>query len=142
MELLDGKIIDGRNRYLACKQLGIEPKTVKVTPENPVSYVVSKNLHRRHLNASQCAMAAARAMPFYTEAAKGRQKQRKGKQPGASVENLPQLSEGKARDQAGRDFEVSGKSVDMARKVLDKGTPQLVKAVAACRVAVGAAARS
>ena len=139
MELLDGKIIDGRNRYLACKQLGIEPKTVKVTPENPVSYVVSKNLHRRHLNASQCAMAAARAIGFYEKAAKKRMLRGKKADP---VENLPQGSAGKARDQAGRDFQVSGKSVDMARKVLDKGTPQLVKAVAACRVAVGAAARS
>ena len=148
VELLDGKIIDGRNRYRACEQLGIEVRTVKVNTEDPAAYVISRNLHRLHLSPSQRAMASAGSIGFYEEAADKRLQASGGDKKSAKAKrksgraNLPDPNKGRARDQAGRDFEVSGKSVDMARKVLDKGTPQLVKAVAACRVAVGAAARS
>lgn len=57
----DGLILDGRNRARACEQLGVEPITAewdrKGTPE---AFVVSMNLHRRHLNESQRAMIAKR----------------------------------------------------------------------------------
>ena len=55
----EGKILDGRNRWEACAMLGIEPKTVEYTGNDPISFVLSKNLHRRHLNESQRAMVAA-----------------------------------------------------------------------------------
>ena len=43
---------------------------------------------------------------------------RKGDQPGASVENVPQLSEGEARDQAGKAVGVSGKLIDQAAEAV------------------------
>ena len=49
----------------------------------------------------------------FAKRAKERQRARKGKQPGASSDNCPHLSEedeGKASDQAGKPFGVSGKS--------------------------------
>jgi len=39
-------------------ELGIEPKTREYDDSEPLKYVVSKNLHRRHLSASQRAMIA------------------------------------------------------------------------------------
>jgi ParB-like chromosome segregation protein Spo0J len=57
----DGKIIDGRNRYLACRELGIEPKIKEWEPVNGaelVDFVISLNLQRRHLTASQKALVA------------------------------------------------------------------------------------
>jgi ParB-like chromosome segregation protein Spo0J len=55
--LLDGKILDGRNRLKACKLALVEPRFVEVTSADlggsASDYVVSKNLHRRHLNAKQ-----------------------------------------------------------------------------------------
>jgi len=60
--LFEGKILDGRNRYTACLDLGIEPAYIEwhENGSNPLDYVISKNLHRRHLNESQRAVIAAK----------------------------------------------------------------------------------
>jgi ParB-like chromosome segregation protein Spo0J len=56
----DGRIIDGRNRWLACQKAGVEcrPRTYEKGDETIVSFVVSKNLHRRHLTTAQRAAVA------------------------------------------------------------------------------------
>ena len=57
--LHDGKILDGRNRYLACKELGIVPETKTFNGGDPLAFVLSENLRRRHLTTSQRAALAA-----------------------------------------------------------------------------------
>src|SRR5262245_29143715 len=54
--LYEGKIIDGRNRYRALQQLGREIKVQTYTGDDPIGFVLSANLHRRHLNEGQRAM--------------------------------------------------------------------------------------
>jgi hypothetical protein len=57
----DGKILDGRNRYRAMQALGWSGVVIcsdahaEVLPErfNPLAWVISANLHRRHLTADQ-----------------------------------------------------------------------------------------
>ena len=74
--LAEGKIIDGRSRYAACKIAGVEPITRwwgGADKASLVSFVISLNLHRRHLTPSQCAAVAADVEPFYAAEAKGRQ---------------------------------------------------------------------
>src|SRR5262245_65022664 len=61
IELQDGKILDGRRRYLACKKAKIEGRFISVSVTDPVAYVVSLNIQRRHLTPSQLSMCAARA---------------------------------------------------------------------------------
>lgn len=59
--LLDDQILDGRNRYRACEAANVEP--IYQDWDNngdPRTFVISKNLHRRHLNESQRAMIAAK----------------------------------------------------------------------------------
>lgn len=131
IELLGGKVIDGRRRTLACRKAGVQPKYKTVVVANPVAYVVSLNLHRRHLTAAQRGMIAAEAREMFDRAAKERQRAAGGdRKSGSVVEQItPPISAGKARDQVGKLFKVSGPTVDRATKVLRRAAPEVVQAV-------------
>lgn len=141
IELLDGKILDGRRRYMACRMAEVEPLCKSVRVDDPVAHVLSLNLKRRQLTPSQKAMVAARAKQYYVDQAKERQKLSEGRGR-KGVENLPHLLDvkGKARDQAGKAAGVSGKLVDFGAKVLAHGAPELIQAVDEGRMAVSTAA--
>jgi len=51
------QILDGWHRWSACQRANITPKFVTYGGDNPIDYVKSKNLNRRHLSESQRAMA-------------------------------------------------------------------------------------
>lgn len=54
-------LIDGRNRRRACEELGVEPSTKTLgDDEDPATYILAANIHRRHLSATQRAFVAAR----------------------------------------------------------------------------------
>ena len=53
-----GKILDGRNRYAAAKVAEVEAVFVEYDGTDLLSFVLSKNLHRRHLNETQRAGVA------------------------------------------------------------------------------------
>lgn len=57
----DGRIIDGRNRWLACARVGVEcrHRTYEKDDTDIVPLVVSRNLYRRHLTTAQRAAIAA-----------------------------------------------------------------------------------
>ena len=58
--LHNGMVLDGRNRFAACELAEVDPVFVAWGGEgDPTSWVVSQNLHRRHLTESQRAMVAA-----------------------------------------------------------------------------------
>lgn len=134
LSLWMGKVLDGRNRLRACQELGLAPKTQELTVlpgHSPIMYVLSVNLHRRHLTPSQLAMVGARAREHFDAEAKVRQSRR------GAVHDL----RGDARDLAGRAIGVSGKTIDYASKVLNKGVPELVTACDSGKLAVSRAAR-
>lgn len=144
--LYEGKILDGRNRYTACTMAGIVP-FFKELPgnEDPVAYAESMNVPRRHLTTSQLAMYADKKRDYYEAEAKKRQKegQDRGResQHGRMVETLPPSEMAKARDQVGKSVGVSGRTMDKAKKVREKGHKDLVKAVEAGKIDVTNAAK-
>lgn len=71
--LYDGKILDGRHRYMACVECGIKPRYATYKGDDPIGFVVSENLKRRHLNAGQLAMVALAVEEQYAVLAKERQ---------------------------------------------------------------------
>ena len=60
--LFEGRILDGRNRYRACRELDIDWKTTEFegTHEQAAKLSASANLTRRHLSKSQKAMIIAK----------------------------------------------------------------------------------
>lgn len=57
----DGRIIDGRNRWLACAKVGVtcHGHTYQGDDASILPFVISHNLHRRHLSAGQRAAIAS-----------------------------------------------------------------------------------
>jgi ParB-like chromosome segregation protein Spo0J len=126
--VLDGesRIIDGRNRARACEVLNIRPVTKRYDADNVVQFVVSHNLHRRHLTDSQRAMIAARL----ATRAPGRRSQ------SGDITTLPPTL-----DDASEMLAVNKTSVQKAKTVQRDGTPELQALVAEGHAPVTTAAR-
>jgi ParB-like nuclease domain len=54
---IGAQVLDGWHRMRACLDLGIDPYCKEYGGQDPAGYVLSSNLHRRHLSASQRAGA-------------------------------------------------------------------------------------
>lgn len=71
--MLKGKILDGRNRFIACVMACKKPWVVQWQGDgSPIAFVISANLHRRHLTAAQKAAVAAEALPMFEAEARAR----------------------------------------------------------------------
>ena len=71
--LYEGKILDGRNRYKACLEAGVEPKFAEYKGDSPLAFIVSKNIKRRHLTATQRAVITLKLRPELEAEARKRQ---------------------------------------------------------------------
>jgi ParB-like chromosome segregation protein Spo0J len=118
--LYEGKVLDGCNRQRACLEAGREPLFRDYLGDDPLGYVISKNLKRRHLDESQRAMVAAKLATLKL--------------------GSNQHSEGPSIEGASRLLNVGHASVERARAVQRDGAPELVQAVERGRVAVSTAA--
>ena len=118
--LHEGKILDGRNRYNACIDSNVEPNFLEYEGEDALSYVISLNLNRRHLNESQRAMIGARLANM-----KGRRK----------VDKSDHFSNKDASEK----LNVGLGTIKLAKKVQKEGIEDLQKSVEAGKVSVSAA---
>ena len=117
--LFEGKILDGRHRARACRELGITPKTRTLRNGSPLDFVISMNLKRRHLTESQKAMIGVDIEREYSKLIpKGRPKK---------SGNNSTLS-GKARKHAAKQLGINEHYISDA-KAIKKASPTLARAV-------------
>jgi hypothetical protein len=136
--LHDGQVVDGRNRYRACQELGITPPTREWDGKGSlVDFVLGQNLHRRHLSETQRAMIGARLKQLFEQDARNRMRAGKPIDPGAI---LPQ-GQGRAREHAAKMVSVSPRTVDAATRVQRDGCADLIHAVEADKISVWAASK-
>ena len=138
------KVLDGRNRLLACKVADAEPIFIQWdlasgdTQVSAVTWVISQNMARRHLTASQRAAVALEAEKLLAFEARKRQSTSTGGESPQPVEKLPQAAKGKARDIAGKLLRVSGRYVQDVKKI-SKEVPELIAEIKAGRLTVSEA---
>jgi hypothetical protein len=122
----DGMILDGGNRYRACVAAGIVPDFVEFPGGNLVSFVLSANLHRRHLTAGQQAAIVSSCQDWAT--AQGQGKPKTGNVAGlATVADRAAVSGASERTQRNAD-KVAKANPDLAKSV-GHGKISLPKAV-------------
>jgi N6-adenosine-specific RNA methylase IME4 len=123
-----GWIIDGRNRYRACEKLGIKPEYRIWEGEDLISFVVSMNVHRRHMTPSQCAAVAVEIKELLSkDIPKGRPK----KESSPNLGNLPRDAE----KEAAKIMNVSHGSVHSAEQIKAQ-SPELFAKVRAGEITI------
>lgn len=138
--LHEGRIVDGRNRYRACRELNLEPTTTSWDAKGSlVSFIASMNIHRRHLTSSQRAIVAAEYEPMLAAEAAERKKvagRKGGESSGATrrgetkdVQSIEQPSmNGRAVQQAAKITGTNRQYVADAKK-LKAEAPELLEEV-------------
>jgi len=156
----EDQILDGRNRFKACRMAKRKPwfepweggaaageAGAQGPGGDPVAFVVSMNLRRRHLDESQRAIVAGKLAALK----QGRKPLRSGADPAQVVTskaspNMPigmfdrEVAADMTISQAAELLNVGRRSVLRAREVLEHGAESLVAAVEAGQVSVADAA--
>lgn len=122
--LHEGKILDGRNRYRAAKAAGVEVRVKEFDGSDPLAFVISLNLHRRHLSESARGLVAANIETL------------KQGRPGKDAN----LHDSVPRSQAAEMLNVSERQVATGAKVRDNAAPELQQAVMSGKASLSAAA--
>jgi len=125
-----GMLIDGRHRLRACLELGIQPDTAELDDScDPYIYVITHNLHRRHLTESQRSMVAGKLATLKPGDVKT-QRDSSG----------VQICTPSIEDAAGL-LSVSRRSVASAKQVIEHGSKAIVDAVESGEIPVSFAAK-
>lgn len=126
--ILGRKLIEGRNRFLACKKAEIEPRFKELrgepTEQDIIKRIISSNLKRRHMTVGQRAMIAQSMIPHLAtiaaeSLAEGRI--RGGRSTADSRESVPasETPTARANHQAAALVNVGHASIGRARAVAE-----------------------
>jgi ParB-like chromosome segregation protein Spo0J len=129
-----GELLDGRNRVRACAIAGVTP-TTRTESSEPWAYVISTNVHRRHLSEAQRAMIGARI----AERTKGQYERANGPA-GPFAPDSPDPPP-PTTDEAAQLLNVGTRSIKRARRVISHGSPDLQKAADEGKVPMRSAER-
>lgn len=121
--IFENQIIDGRNRYKACLELGVKPVFKEWDQSGSlVDLAISSNLQRRHLNSSQKAVLALELLPHIEKEARERQKIGRGKRIDEEGDK------GQAREKVAQLMGTNARYIDYAKK-LKESHPSELKSV-------------
>lgn len=123
--IYEGMVLDGWHRYTAAKEVGIDCPAIDLSDVDPQDFVIAKNKTRRHITASQIALAVAAVYGW-------KPPHREKVAPGATLLK----SNAQLADIAG----VSERTIRQAKTVEAKATPDVKAAVKAGTMSVKAAA--
>lgn len=124
--IYENQILDGRHRFIACQKAKVKPEFRNYDGDDPVNYVISLNLHRRHLNEAQRAMVAAKL---------------ENAQQGRPQKIDPENKDANCvitREKAALALNISQRSIATASKILDEH-PKLAKEVTNGQISLHAA---
>jgi len=123
--LFQGKILDGLNRYKAGQKAGVRFRDTNVVhfdaikQGDPLAFVISANLHRRHLNESQRAVVASKLVT--TKCGDNQHK-------GNAI----------TQEAASKLLNVSVAQIKVADKLHKNGAPKVIEAVVSGKKRLGA----
>ena len=132
----DGIVLDGRHRFLACQQLGLECRyQVRELPDrlHEKKFIIESNLHRRNLTTWQKVELGEKLLEIERELAKGRQSEagklgmdirHKVASRDATLEDA-----GKATEKVAKKVGISHTTLERAIKIKEKGTPEEIEKV-------------
>jgi hypothetical protein len=121
-ETLNGEVLDGRNRWRACVELNLTPRIEELpSGTDPIRYVVTRNLRRRHLTDSQRAWIAAKIANMTNGS---NQYEKKVGLPNGTPTQSP-ISVAQAAEM----LNVSERNVRRAKRVQEHRSPQVQKDV-------------
>lgn len=137
--LLDGQILDGRRREMACYRAGVDPKyrefgSRPTDGDDPLEFVFDTNFHRRHLGEAERILAAAN----YATAKGGRPKKPAQLEPvsengeaeaGAASNGTVAEPENPTVANAAEKFGETEADVKRGKIINEKGTKKLQEAV-------------
>jgi hypothetical protein len=133
----EGMVLDGRNRYRACLEIGIEPMTRPWDGKGtPLDFVVSRNLVRRHLDDAQRAAVSARIANIKRG---GDRRSENFKPPIGGLIDRDDEAGLVGIERAAELMNVSVRSVERARAINQRGAPELQAAVMGGGVSLSAA---
>jgi hypothetical protein len=140
----DGTLLDGRNRNAACITAGVAMQWRTYTGDDPIGFVVSANIRRRHLTDGQKGFIALELVPLYEAEARQRQAdaaaQTNQRRSGTLGADLHQAQERAPRttDHAAKSIGTSGRVVAQAKRIAQHA-PDLAEKVKAGELAIDAA---
>lgn len=140
--LFEGAILDGRNRYRASQVAGVDCPMEEYRGDDAAAFVVSLNIHRRHLTESQRAMAAAKLANMSHGGNRVQPEQDANLHLDIPLSERAKAQRPVTQSDAARLLNVSPRSVAAAKQVQVSAAPEVSDAVDAGRMSVSLASKA
>jgi hypothetical protein len=112
-------LLDGRNRLQIASAISLDPPIERFNPSDPIAYVLSENVVRRHLTLGQRAMIGERL----SRLPRGR--------PRNKSEELQNFRRSESQAEVAGKLDITPKAITMARTIRQWAAPEEVQAVEA-----------